>query len=184
MREQGAGLSASVVSRLADARRPGEQRREPAEGGLLLGAARGQVTAAAETVPEWSPDEYRAEFRPGQVLHGTGPDVRLAVFGTFDPAWLVLLTIGALELGDGRYLLARWRRHPVSPDYSPFLVLPDLEPLTVWDALIEVLPYCAADTTAADFAGVCAPEELARVVSEAITEVTGRRPETWDGTGG
>jgi hypothetical protein len=136
---------------------------------LLLGAKRAIVAGAAESTPEWSPEEYRAgELVSGRVLRTVDPDVRLAVFGTFNPVGPTLNTIGVLELADGRYLLANWMRHPFSPDYSPALVLPDLDPATVRDALVEVLPFCAVGTAATDFVGVHAPETLQDAVSSAF----------------
>ena len=96
------------------------------------------------------------------------PDVRLAVFGTFNPVGPTFNTIGVLELADGRYLLANWMRHPFSPEYSPVLVLPDLDPATVWNALVEVLPFYAVGTADTDFVGVHAPETFQASVSSAF----------------
>ena len=108
---------------------------------MLLAEKRRIVASAAEGVPAWSPDEYRAEPLPIPDLGLIDPDHQLAVFGTFNPVGPTLNVLGALWLGDGRYLLASWMRHPFSPEYTALLVLPDLEPATVRDALGEVLPF-------------------------------------------
>ena len=147
---------------------------------LLLGAKRAIVAAVAESTPEWRPDESWTEPEPGQVLRTLDPDVRLAVFGTFNPVGPTLNTIGILELTGGRYLLANWMRHPFSPDYSPLLVLPDLNPATVRDALAEVLPLCAIGTSATDFVGVYAPEPLQAAVSDAFIKAAGNRDQLDD----
>ena len=144
---------------------------------LLLGEKRGIVASVMESLPVWSPDEYRAEQLSSPGLRRVDPDVQLAVFGTFNPAGPTLNTIGALELVDGRYLLSNWMRHPFSPDYSALLVLPDLEPATVWDALVEVLPFCAIGTAATDFVGVYAPEPLQAAVRDAFMKAAENRGE-------
>lgn len=140
---------------------------------VLLGTKRTVVAAAAAATPEWSPKEQLAEEEPGQELRLVDPDVLLAVFGTFNPFGPTLNAIGALDLGDGRYLLANWMRHPFSPDYSALFVLPDLEPATVRDALAEVLPFEAVGTGATEFAVIDAPEPLHAAVSDAFTAVAG-----------
>jgi hypothetical protein len=144
---------------------------------LLLGEKRGIVASVAQTVPAWSPDEYRAEPVSSPDLGRVDPDIQLAVFGTFNPAGPTLNVIGALLLADGRYLLANWMRHPFSPDYSGLLILPDLEPATVWDALVEVLHFCAVGTAATDFAGVYAPEALEAAVADAFMRAAENRGE-------
>ena len=144
---------------------------------LLLAEKRRIVASAAEGVPAWSPDEYRAEPLPIPDLALVDPDLQLAVFGTFNPVGPTLNVLGALWLGDGRYLLANWMRHPFSPEYTALLVLPDLEPATVWDGLVEVLPFFGVPT-GTEFAGTFrAPWVLHAVVGQAFKQAAANKGE-------
>ena len=148
---------------------------------LLLAGKRRIVASAADDVPTWSPDEYGEEPLPTPDLGLVDPDHPLAVFGTFNPVGPTLNVLGALWLADGRYLLASWMRHPFSPAYTALLVLPDLEPATVRDALMEVLPSCGVPA-GTEFAGTYGGPEVRQAVGEAFKQAAanaGELEELW-----
>ena len=144
---------------------------------LLLAERRRIVTDAAVGIPAWSSEEYRADPAPVTDLGRVDPDYQLAIYGTFNPVGPTLNVLGALGLGDGRYLLANWMRHPFSPSYTALLVLPDLEPATVWDAMAEVLPFFGVPA-GTEFASVYeAPETLQVAAGEAFKRAAEDRGE-------
>ena len=150
---------------------------------LLQADRPGLRTSAAETVAGWLPGQPAPEAANEASLIRVGPDMMLAIFGTFNPMGPTLNVLGTCRLGDGQHLLVNWMRHPFSPEYRPLLVLPDLEPGTVKVALGAAFSHWNIGP-AIEFAHIPpVPEALHPVTSSAfrLAALTAGNPaELWE----